>query len=210
MTDVGTSPATRSEGARRVDVIEDSARARTALTEPRLGLLRMLRTPASASELAPRVGMSRQAVNYHLRRLEAAGLIELVEERARRGCTERVLRATAGCFIVDPGLVDDLTETAAEDRFASDHLIRAASTTVLEVARMQAAAERQDRRLLTYTIDTSIDVGSPSALEAFCEDLGAAIEQVVLRHHQPGGPSYRVVGAAHPAANDPDRGGDGG
>ena len=53
------------------------------------------REPASATEVAARLGESRQRVNYHVRALERGGLVELVEERARRGCTERVVRATA-------------------------------------------------------------------------------------------------------------------
>jgi DNA-binding transcriptional ArsR family regulator len=67
-----------------------------ALAPLRRRLLMRLAVPASASELAPEFGVSRQKLNYHLRRLEEAGLVELVAERRRRGFTERVLRSVAG------------------------------------------------------------------------------------------------------------------
>ena len=50
--------------------------------------------PLTVAEIARRVGLglARQKVAYHLRVLEQAGLVELVELRQRRGFTERVLR----------------------------------------------------------------------------------------------------------------------
>ena len=69
-----------------------------------------LREPASA--MAGRLGESRQSVNCHVRELERAGLVELVEERRRRGCTERVMRARARVVVVDPDVVGDLDAVA--------------------------------------------------------------------------------------------------
>ena len=68
-------------------------------------LLERLRQPASATELAPEFSMGRQRLNYHLRALEHAGLLELVEARQRRGCIERILAARAQAFVVDPAVV---------------------------------------------------------------------------------------------------------
>ena len=61
-----------------------------------------LAEPASATMLAARVGLARQKVNYHLRALERHGLVELVEERRKGNCTERVLRATAASYVISP------------------------------------------------------------------------------------------------------------
>ena len=68
-------------------------------------MLELLREPLSATEVAARLGESRQRVNYHVRALERGGLVELVEERPRRGCTERVVRATADAVVVEPTVV---------------------------------------------------------------------------------------------------------
>ena len=61
----------------------------------RLRLVRELVEPDSAAGLAKRLGLPRQRLNYHLRELEAAGLLELVEERRRGNCVERIVRAVA-------------------------------------------------------------------------------------------------------------------
>src|SRR4051812_16248815 len=66
-----------------------------ALSPFRLGLLKGLQQPESASGLARRLGLPRQQINYHLRELERAGFIELSEARQRRGCIERIMRLTS-------------------------------------------------------------------------------------------------------------------
>src|SRR4051794_1671048 len=85
-----------------VAVIDDPAAAEASLDPIRGRLLAELADPGSASTLAERVGLSRQKVNYHLRALERHGLLELVEERRKGNCTERVLQATAASYVISP------------------------------------------------------------------------------------------------------------
>ena len=68
----------------------------------RARLLAELAEPGSASTLADQTGLSRQKANYHLRALERHGLVELVEERRKGNCIERVLRATAASYVISP------------------------------------------------------------------------------------------------------------
>lgn len=65
-----------------------------ALAHPlRLRLLSLLTAaPASAAELAREVGGTQANASYHLRTLEAAGLVELDSERTVRGGKERRYR----------------------------------------------------------------------------------------------------------------------
>ena len=89
-----------------VEVIEDPATAAVALDPMRARLLAELVEPGSAGSLAPRVGIARQKVNYHLKALEAHGLLELAEVRKHGGITERVLQATAAHYVVSPAALD--------------------------------------------------------------------------------------------------------
>ena len=66
-------------GAPHLDIIDDPARARTALQPIRLRLLHLLERPQSAPQLAKAMGMPRQRVLYHLRTLEAQKLVEAHE-----------------------------------------------------------------------------------------------------------------------------------
>jgi DNA-binding transcriptional ArsR family regulator len=188
------------------DLIDDANRARLALSPIRRQLLQLLRTPGSAASLSVALGIPRQKIGYHLRALEAAGLISLVEERARRGFVERVLVARADAFIIDPAIMGAIPATvAAQDRYAAEHLVQVASEVVREVTRMRAGAEGEGKRLLTFTIEADIGFARPQDLEEFTNRLAQAVADLA-RAYAPGDGArrYRLVIGGHPAvANKP-------
>src|SRR5215218_9652066 len=85
-----------------IAVIEDPAAAEASLDPVRTRILHELSHPGSATQIAVKVGLTRQKANYHLRALERHGLVELVEERRKGNVTERVLRATATAYVISP------------------------------------------------------------------------------------------------------------
>ncbi|MBN9348556.1 MAG: helix-turn-helix transcriptional regulator [Devosia sp.] len=189
-------------------LIEDLERARLALDPIKRQLLAALREPGSASTLARQLGLPRQKLGYHLRALEAAGLVRVVEERPRRGFIERVLVARAGTFVLDPALLSDADRAVdAQDRFAARHLVQAASTVVREVTRMQGAAEEAGQRLLTFTIEADIGFAQPQDFEDFTAALARSVAALAERYAPgEGRRRYHLVMAAHPAvAATPDR-----
>lgn len=182
-------------------LLDNADALRLALSPIRRRLLELLRQPASAASLADAVGMPRQKVGYHLRALEAAGLIELAETRRRRGFTERLLVARADAFIIDPGLLDRpaVADIEAQDRYAADHLVRTAAEVVREVGRMRGTAEAESRRLLTFTLDAEVAFVAPGDLERFAQRLAEAMASLVREFDTPGGKTFRLLAAAHPA-----------
>jgi DNA-binding transcriptional ArsR family regulator len=106
-----------------VEIIESGEAAAAALDPVRARLLGELAVPASAAGLAARVGIARQKVNYHLKALEAHGLVELSEERRHGGITERVLQASAASYVVSPAAV---SASAADPEANADHFRSAA------------------------------------------------------------------------------------
>jgi DNA-binding transcriptional ArsR family regulator len=177
-------------------LLQEPERVRLALSPIRRRLLERLREPASAVQLAPELGISRQRVNYHLRALEHAGLLELVEERRRRGCVERVLAATSEAFVVDPAVMGAAPEHA-QDRYAAQHLVAAAGGVVRDVARMQEQADRQGVRLLTFTLETEVSFAEPADVERFAAALADGVARVASEFNAPGR-AYRVVVGGHP------------
>jgi DNA-binding transcriptional ArsR family regulator len=160
------------------------------LSPLRQRLLEELAEPASAASLGQQLGLPRQKVNYHLRMLEQEGLIELVEERRRRGFVERRLQA------------------AARDRFSSAYLLAVASRLAgdLEVLRERARAAGQ--RLGTMTLETEVRFASPADLAAFADELAAATARLVAKYDRPDLPAarrHRVVAGAHPAITKEER-----
>lgn len=75
--------------------VEPRVRLRALAHPLRLQMLSLLTAaPASAAELARGVGCTHANASYHLRALEAAGLVELDSERSVRGGRERRYRVT--------------------------------------------------------------------------------------------------------------------
>ena len=183
-----------------VQVIEDPAAAAVALDPIRARLLAALEEPASAGALAPRVGLSRQKVNYHLNALEQHGLIELVEARARGGITERVLQATALHYVVSPAaLGEDAADPArVSDQLSAGYLVALAGRLVREVGDLAARAGAADKRLPTMAIDTEIGFASAADRAAFADELTAAVLDLAARYHHDDGRPHRLVVAAHP------------
>lgn len=183
-----------------VEVIEDAHAAAAALDPVRARLLAELAEPASAAGLAAKVGLPRQKVNYHLKALEAHGLVELAEERRHGGITERVLRASAASYVVSPAAV---SATAADPEAAADHLsasylVALAGRLVREVGALARRAGASGRRLPTMTIDTRIGFRSAADRAAFADELTAAVLDLAARYHHDDGRPHRLVVAAHP------------
>ncbi|MGH7528213.1 MAG: ArsR family transcriptional regulator, partial [Gemmatimonadales bacterium] len=139
-----------------------------------------------------------------LRALERAGLIELVEERRKGNCLERVVRATARAFVISPEALGALGLTAemARDRFSSAYLIATAGRAIREIASLEARARREGKRLATLTLDADVRFASAEARAEFAEELAEAVARLATKYHDeqaPEGRLFRVFAAVHPA-----------
>jgi DNA-binding transcriptional ArsR family regulator len=189
-----------------VQVIENSAAAVVALDAIRSRLLGELAEPASAAELAGRLGIARQKLNYHLRALEAHGLVRVAEERrwgGLSGLTERKLVATASSYVVSPAALGPVGADPARtrDRLSASYLIALGARVVREVSDLFRRATEAGEYLATLSIDTEIRFRSASERAAFTRELTEEITRLAARYHDaaaPGGRPHRVVVMAHP------------
>jgi len=166
-------------------------------------LLSELAVPASAATLATRVGLARQKVNYHLRALEAHGLVRLADERRWGGLTERLLVATASSYVVSPGALGPIAADPNReiDKLSASYLIALGARVVREVADLVRRAKQADKRLATLAVDTEVRFRSATDRAAFSNELTAAITTLVSKYHDesaPGGRPHRLVVVAHP------------
>jgi len=191
-----------------VHVLTDSTQLAAVLSPLRMRVLEEMKAPESATSLAPRLGLTRQKLNYHLRELEREGFLEVAEERQRRGCVERVLKVTSRAFVVNPAMLGQLADdpTQARDRFSSAHLLTTATALIRDVAVLSARARAVDQPLATFTIDCEIGFASPSAFRSFVEDLASAVANLAVKYDRPSGKSrrFRVVAASHPVVTKTD------
>ncbi|HSC77725.1 MAG TPA: helix-turn-helix domain-containing protein [Candidatus Acidoferrales bacterium] len=188
---------------REVEVIEDPAAATVALEPVRSRLLSELAEPASAAALAERLGLARQKVNYHLRALEAHGLVRVARRRKWGGLTERLLIATATSYMVSPDAMGPVATDPGRsvDRLSAGYLVALAARIVREVKELLDRSEKLDKRLPTLSLDTEIRFRSAGERASFSRELTDAVLSLVSRYHDaesPGGRAHRLVVVAHP------------
>ncbi|HEV7992909.1 MAG TPA: helix-turn-helix domain-containing protein [Gemmatimonadaceae bacterium] len=186
-----------------IQVIDDPAAATVALEPVRSRLLSELASPASAATLAARVGLARQKVNYHLRALEAHGMVRLAEERKWGGLTERLLVATAASYVVSPSAMGPVAVDPDRevDRLSASYLIALGARIVREVGDLVRRAREVGKRLATLSVDTEVRFRSAADRAAFSHELTAAVAMLVSKYHDesaPGGRAHRLVIVAHP------------
>jgi DNA-binding transcriptional ArsR family regulator len=187
-----------------VAVIEDPAAAEVSLDPIRARLLAELSEPASATMLAAKVGLPRQKVNYHLKTLEAHGLVEMVEERRKGNVNERIMRATAAAYVISP---DALASVAPDpgrspDRLSASWLLAVASRLVRDVGALITGAARARKRVATFAIDGEVRFASAADRAAFAEELAGAVTALVSKYHDESagrGRDHRIVVALHPS-----------
>lgn len=195
-----TSSATTTDAISVLDHPDDVA---TILPPIRREILASLASPDSATSLSKRLGLARQKVNYHVRELERAGLVACVDEVARRGCTERIFRATARAIVINPAFLGSLGADAdsVQDRFSSAYMLAAASRTIGDVSLLRERARAAAKKLTTVSIESEIAFASPADLSAFSSELAERVAELIARHAQPNAPAarkYRLNVALYP------------
>lgn len=175
-------------------------------------LLEELQRPDSAAGLARRLDLSRQQVNYHLRELERAGLVELVEERRSGNFVERVVAASARRYVISPEVLGSLGGDLEEvrDHFSSAYLVATAARTIRDLASLRERADEAGKRLATMTLSTEVRFATAEERDAFARELTESVARLVQRYHDanaPGGRRFRLLLGAYPSPSS--QGGDG-
>ncbi|MGH8823328.1 MAG: ArsR family transcriptional regulator, partial [Jiangellaceae bacterium] len=143
-------------------------------------------------------------VNYHLRALERHGLVELVEERRKGNVTERMLRATAGSYVISPAALAAVAPdpSRSPDKLSARWLLAVAARLVRDVGSLITGATKARKPLATFAIDGEVRFASAADRAAFAEELASAVTALVGKYHDEaakGGRDHRVIVAVHPS-----------
>jgi DNA-binding transcriptional ArsR family regulator len=190
--------------AEAVHVVRGAEQAAALLNPDRVRVLTALATPASAAGIASRVHMTRQRVNYHLRELEKAGLVELVEERRKGNCTERVVRASARSYLISPEVLGTLgvavPPESARDKFSAAYLMTAVAGALRDLAVLRGRADHAGKPLATLALETEIRFKSAADRAAFSEELATTVAGLAAKYHaETGGRVFRLLVGGYPA-----------
>lgn len=195
--------------AHAVQLIERAEEAMLALHPLRRRILEHLQEADSAAGVARSLSLPRQRVAYHVRELERAGLVDVVEERKRGNCVERVVRSTARAYLIAPQALGSMSGSEVTDRFSSSYIAAVAGQTLRDVAELRRLADRSGRKLPTLTLQTEVRFGSAAAQREFARELAESVARLAAMYHDEQaavGRTFRfnVVGYPRPAGPAPE------
>ena len=192
-----------------VECVRDASRAGVLLHPTRREILARALEPTSATEIAGRIGLTRQKVNYHVQELARGGFLRKAGRRKKRNLVEQRWVATARSYVLSPEVVGPLAADgrSVADKFSAAYLLALGARLLSELGRAMQEAAQQKKRLATLSIEAELRFESAAQREGFAQALREAVTRVVAEHASPaelddGSPApgrpYRLVLGCHP------------
>ena len=174
-----------------IDAVEQA----DALLKPkRVEVLRQLAEPRTCTQVGQVLGDTPQAVYYHVKRLQAAGLVTLVEEHRVRGIIEGVYQSVARSFWVAPAIVGRLGEPRTRESLLGLGFLLDLTE---QLQRDLAGLASGPATLPSFGIAGDIRL-APEDGAAFVADLQRAFGEVLSRYGGGDGAGFRLALACYP------------
>ena len=173
----------------------DSVEQADALLKPkRVEVLRQLAEPRTCTQIGQVLGDTPQAVYYHVKRLQAHGLVSLVEEHRVRGIIEGVYQAVAKSFWVSPTIAGRLGDPwRREELLGLGFLLDLTENLQRDLAALAAGPPA----LPSFGIAGDIRL-APEDGAAFVAELQRAFGEVLTRYGGGEGHAFRLALACYP------------
>jgi DNA-binding transcriptional ArsR family regulator len=180
--------------------LERMEQAEALLKPRRVDLLRRMAEERTCTQLAGELGETPQRVYYHVKKLEAAGLVERVRERRVRGIVEGIYRARARSYWLSPRLVGEIGgRRRAGDALSLGHLLELVEGLGADVA---ALAQRGEAEVPSLGLTGEVRL-PPERRAAFLHDLQATFEALLTRHGAGAGEPFALALACYPKGDRP-------
>jgi len=181
-------PRTSPPLAASLALVRTAQQAAALLYHPlRSRILASLRNPDSAANLARRLSLPRQTVNYHVRELAKSRLLLRAGRRRRRQFYEQCYVASAHAYVLSPEILGSLggDSSVTQDRFSSTFLLGLAGQIQSELGKVSALAQRSGQTIATFSLNATLRFISAAQRAAFADDLERNILGVIARHSSP-------------------------
>jgi DNA-binding transcriptional ArsR family regulator len=177
--------------------IEDVAQADALLKPKRVQIMRELAEPRTCTEIGGVLGETPQAIYYHVKRLQAAGLVSLVDERRVRGIVEGIYQAVARTYWVSPEIAGRLgPPRAREAMLGLGYLLNLTEELTRDLARLAVGPQT----LPSFGIAGDVHL-SPEDGAAFVAELQRAFGEVLAKYGGgESGHTFRLALACYPHA----------
>ena len=127
-----------------------------------------------------------------------------MEERRKGNCTERIVRASARSYLIDPAALGVLATDPSQiqDRFSSAYLVAVAARTIRDLAVLRSRVEKAGKKLATFTLQTEVRFATAADAHSFAEELANQLGRLIAKYHNekaPGGRRFQVFLGSYPS-----------
>lgn len=199
-----------------LEIVTDGNRAHALLDPLRLRLLALAQKPISSAEMATRLRLPRQRVNYHVRRLAEKGFLRRAGRQRKRNMVEQLYVAVARRFLLSPELLSPVEADWRDipDAASAAHLLALTARVQADVIRGASAARSGGRRLSTLSLKSQFRFENAERRADFARALREALGEAIARHTRPddeppsgsasAGLPYRLVVSCYPLEPEPE------
>jgi len=191
--------------------IESVDQANALLKPHRIEILKRLDEPRTCPELAATLHESAQAIYYHVKALERAGLVKKVGERRVRGTVEGHYQASARSYWLVPQLVGQIGgPRAAQDQTSLRYLLALAEASQADVGHLAQQAEA-GQPVPSLSLSANIYLPDPARRADFLRDVQQTFERLARDYGRPAdeppgapdpGQDFRLALACYPRQKD--------
>ncbi|MEX2395198.1 MAG: helix-turn-helix domain-containing protein [Actinomycetota bacterium] len=173
-----------------------------ALSHPtRVAILEALRDGASAASVARTIGQPRQRVNYHLKELEGAGLVEQIGEERTGNFMSSIYRAVARSFVVSPKVAwaGPRRVEALRDQHSLEVLVQLGERLQSDAAELLDRAAFDGEQISSASVAAEVRFASEEDRSAFMDSYLRSTKALLDKYGSRRGDTYRAVLAVYPA-----------
>jgi predicted ArsR family transcriptional regulator len=164
-----------------VHLIENAEKAGELLKPIRIKILSLLGMPRTCPEIAHRLGLATQKVNYHMKVLKDAGLVRLIEEHRKRGVVEGVYQAVARSYWISPRLVGKLGgRSTARERASLAYLLQLAEELQIDIGHLAGKPDAES--VPSLGLDARIELRDAGERAAFMEELKQSVQNLARKY----------------------------
>jgi DNA-binding transcriptional ArsR family regulator len=193
-----TDSAVKSDA--RVEVLDDPEQV-AALAHPlRVAILDALRTPDSAAGVARAIGDTRQKVNYHVKALLDAGLVQLVGERRTGNFVEQLYQAVASSFMVSARLAcgGDRRVEALRSQLPLEHLVELGERIQHDAIGLLDRAAFDGEDIPSLSVEASVRFPDAASRNEFMREYAELLRPLLTKHSSRTGDAFHVAVAVYP------------
>jgi DNA-binding transcriptional ArsR family regulator len=184
----------------RVATIRDPESLQALCHPTRVEILEVLREPGSAATVAREIGQPRQRVNYHLKTLEEAGLVEPVGTRRNGNFVESLYRSVARSFVVGAEVAwkSGRRLETLRAQHALETLVALGERLQQDAAELLDRAAFDDEDIASAAVSAEARFATSEDRAAFMREYLEATRALLDKYGSRDGDPYRVVMAVHP------------